>query len=813
MSKLLFTIFLVLPIFALAQLNTRHLVAECQVCYPTDLKSVDIDSDGDEDLFSASFKDKKIAWYENDGAGNFSQQKIISNSTAGVVEIFLEDIDGDGHTDILYPSTNFRNQEYYQTQIIWHKNDGNGNFSMPKISSAMSITTRRIQVADVDQDGDVDILYASTEDEIVWLKNNGEGDFSDKTIVYENARNPKSIAIADIDQDGDKDIITFYKEQIVWYSNNGDNEFPTWRSISVEIEDLIDVYTHDLDSDGDEDILFYSYSTGLAWYENYGNAWFSSYHLYINTHHSFARPYLADLDNDNDLDILYGISSYYNNEMTWYENDGAGNFSDSNLISEKTDSLTVVYAMDVDGDNDLDPVSASIIGSEIAWYENDGAANFSDQHIIIAFGRFIRNIQTGDMDGDGDIDIVSSALRESILAWYQNDGSGKFSSSIFLSDKYPSNSDIPVQLIDFDKDNDLDILTIEWLEVVWYENDGIGNFIRHPIDIHPEQRFYYLIAANLDEDDMIDLVLAEENKLIQYTNNGDGTFNKKNIFSDQEFKALTIQVFDLDYDGHLDIISNMLGNVIWFRNDGFGNFSLPEDVGKRTTGGVIENILIADLNNDTWQDIIFTTLFNYNISWIANRGTGRFSSTQNIAVDIGWVGRSEVADIDQDGDLDIVSFIEGFENALKWYENDGVGNFELAQTIDTEIYGQPSLQVADIDGDSDTDIIISKAGREGDIIAWYENETITSVENTLEHATIRVYPNPFQEQVTFEFQGQQVYQIHIFDSLGKLLYNTIIAENNYQLDMQPLASSLYFYQILDKSGTLLASGKLVKSSR
>ena len=41
----------------------------------------------------------------------------------------------------------------------------------------------------------------------------------------------------------------------------------------------------------------------------------------------------------------------------------------------------------------------------------------------------------------------------------------------------------------------------------------------------------------------------------------------------------------------------------------------------------------------------------------------------------------------------------------------------------------------------------------------------------------------------------------------------IHSENNYQLDMQPLASSLYFYQILDKNGTLLASGKLVKSSR
>ena len=42
--------------------------------------AIDIDGDGDVDVLSASYNDDKIAWYENDGAQNFTLRVIVDNT-------------------------------------------------------------------------------------------------------------------------------------------------------------------------------------------------------------------------------------------------------------------------------------------------------------------------------------------------------------------------------------------------------------------------------------------------------------------------------------------------------------------------------------------------------------------------------------------------------------------------------------------------------------------------------------------------------------------------------------------------------------
>jgi hypothetical protein len=70
--------------------------------------------------------DDKIAWYQNDGAGNFSIQQIITTNANSAWSVYATDLDNDGDADVLSAS-------YYDNKIAWYQNDGTGNFGTQQI--------------------------------------------------------------------------------------------------------------------------------------------------------------------------------------------------------------------------------------------------------------------------------------------------------------------------------------------------------------------------------------------------------------------------------------------------------------------------------------------------------------------------------------------------------------------------------------------------------------------------------------------------------------------------------------------------------
>ena len=117
----------------------------------------------------------------------------------------------------------------------------------------------------------------------------------------------------------------------------------------------------------------------IAWYENDGAAKDintfvdGSRHCYFGVVGA-ASVFVADMDGDGDLDIV--SASFYDDTIAWYENDGAANPSWAAAdIDTNADGATSVHVADMDGDGDLDIVSSSFGDDTIAWYENDGAAD------------------------------------------------------------------------------------------------------------------------------------------------------------------------------------------------------------------------------------------------------------------------------------------------------------------------------------------------------------------------------------------------------------------------------------------------------
>ena len=143
--------------------------------------------------------------------------------------------------------------------------------------------------------------------------------------------------------------------------------------------------------------------------------------------------HVADMDGDGDLDIV--SSSFGDDTIAWYENDGAADPSWTAAdIATSADGANWVYVADMDGDGDLDIVSASERDDTIAWYENDGAANPSWTAADIATSADgATSVHVADMDGDGDLDIVSSSYFDDTIAWYEETGTGTWTNTTGLS--------------------------------------------------------------------------------------------------------------------------------------------------------------------------------------------------------------------------------------------------------------------------------------------------------------------------------------------------------------------------------------------
>ena len=142
------------------------------------------------DILSASGGDDTIAWYESDGATNPSWTKrVIATSADAAADVFAADMDGDGDLDVVSASVN-------DDTIAWYENDGanDPNFTAVDISTTAD-SANGVFVADMDGDGDLDIISSSWKDDtIAWYENHGAAGnhlvtISDVTTVDESASN------------------------------------------------------------------------------------------------------------------------------------------------------------------------------------------------------------------------------------------------------------------------------------------------------------------------------------------------------------------------------------------------------------------------------------------------------------------------------------------------------------------------------------------------------------------------------------------------------------------------------------------------
>jgi len=336
--------------------------------------TADVDNDGRRDVLSVSLN--QVAWYRNEGGQppRFTMYTVANNLEAGRW-IAAGDLDGDGDQDLMVADT--RASELWWYENLLTQPGAPPNFIARRITNQTQ-DPRTILPADLDGDGDLDLYSSSNGDNSVfWYENNGARppQFV-RRLVSNQAFYARSAYAADLDGDGDLDLMSASASdnEVTWYENRGGSPPAfTERLVADRMWGVRHVYADDLDMDGDIDIFSgVELSNVIAWHENRGGSppTFVT-HALTQQAPGVHAIHTADLDNDGDPDVV--AANETGNSVAWYENLGGSppSFAE-HLISANNRVAHGIFADDLDADGDIDVLAASREDGKIAWYENLG---------------------------------------------------------------------------------------------------------------------------------------------------------------------------------------------------------------------------------------------------------------------------------------------------------------------------------------------------------------------------------------------------------------------------------------------------------
>lgn len=241
---------------------------------------VDIDNDGDLDLFVINDVTPENYLYQNDN-GVFTKitSSIITNNPVQCISGSWGDIDNNGGMDLFVCNILGENNSLYL-------NDGNGNFT--KVTEGEIVNDGKFAIngswGDYNNDGSLDLFVSVRDGRDLLYRNNGDGTFERITsgAIVNDSLTSGSNGWGDFDNDGDLDIfMAIVNGSSVYYRNDGNDTFTRLLDLGAITNDTGSYRTScDHDNDGDLDVLV---TNGIfqAPFENYlyrndtdnGNSW------------------------------------------------------------------------------------------------------------------------------------------------------------------------------------------------------------------------------------------------------------------------------------------------------------------------------------------------------------------------------------------------------------------------------------------------------------------------------------------------------------------------------------------------------------
>ncbi|MCK9557791.1 MAG: FG-GAP-like repeat-containing protein [Candidatus Cloacimonetes bacterium] len=501
----------------------------------------DIDEDGDCDIWLGNTSRPPV-FLENTGSISEPVYIVGTDYLSGLSYLTCEvtisaDLNGDGILDLV--TGGFSGLFYYLGQDA----DTPSYVEVPSFFAGLNLSPYPVpDLADVDGDGDLDLLIGLSEDGAVRLyMNTGsatEPQFSDSFELVSDIGLYAYPVFCDFDGDADIDIFCGRDlHGFVYFQNNGSPTNPLWEENSALFSGLgNETYWNsgdlsDINGDGLLDLVYGTADGPLKCFVNNGSAtvplWQENTSLFGGSIDvgGASSPFFIDFDADGDFDMLTGTQlgyiKYFRNvgdiyNPAWEE--------DSDFFSSIDHSIySSVAAADVTGDDLPDLVVGDLSGG-LFYYNNLGVSLFYNSFMFMGINyggwscpRFV------DLDTDGDWDIVVGN-EDGNLHYLKNEGSpiapnwqeqpGFFGSIDVSSSCSPTFADI-------DGDGDLDLLAgSSWGELycylydesIWVPNSTIFSGIETDQNAAPA-------LVDLDHDGDLDLILGDYDGTFKFFRN------------------------------------------------------------------------------------------------------------------------------------------------------------------------------------------------------------------------------------------------------------------------------------------------------
>lgn len=438
------------------------------------LKIEDMDQDGDLDIVGTLSNGNQLAWFENDGEGNFSDIVVLingfmeENTNSIIQDMKIIDFDNDGIKDILGSTQN----------LSLYEGQSNFSYSRNIISGPDLDGYTIVKQFDFNLDGNEDILGVSLFGDVAGLiyLSNSNHEIID-TIDFTNALGDNKIGIinveiADFDGDGDIDLLldNANNARLVWLENNGTGY--TRRQIYEATDDVSYNQFVDFNSDGILDIVSYTFDDGILGFQNIGNGTVNPPIFFYPDVSPSNDLKITDFDEDGDTDFLINTID----TLFYLQNMGDGNF-EIEFASTNFQYIKEFEVMDIDKDGlkDIVYIESEFWGGrgrQILWSRNEGQNNWGAPMQIYASNERIRNLAIEDIDLDGDLDVFA-ILEDTFyplysLMWVENISSGSFSASQFIGTSYLQIRNF--SFLDFDQDGFKEIFITEEYKISYFQN-------------------------------------------------------------------------------------------------------------------------------------------------------------------------------------------------------------------------------------------------------------------------------------------------------------------------------------------------------